>query len=232
MTSKKLRCQAKRSATGLLSACAGVALSGTPLSLSANLVVDGSFEAPIASSPFQTFNASISPVGGWTVTAGSIDLINGYWHAADGNQSIDLSGNSRGTIEQSINTGPGLYHLTFALSGNSDGPPTVKTVQVTFGSATAQFSFTTPWPNGNNIPNIVWASESWDVYLPTGGNTTLSFQDISGGYEGPYGAALDNIVLTQASAVPESGTLLAGALLLLPLGLSAVRIVRWHHRSS
>jgi choice-of-anchor C domain-containing protein len=218
----------------LLSTCAGVALLSSPFRLCANLVVDGSFEAPIATSPFQTFNAG-SSVGGWTVTGGSIDLINGYWNAADGNQSIDLSGTSRGTIQQTISASAGSYRLRFALSGNSDGPPTVKTVLVSFGNASAQFSFTTP---ANNDNNMLWVTETWDFSLPTGGNTVLSFQDISDG-QGAYGAALDNIILTQTQIgdvvsvpVPESGTLLAGALLLLPLGLSTFRIFRRNSHSA
>jgi choice-of-anchor C domain-containing protein len=172
-------------------------------------------------------------VGGWTVTSGSIDLINGYWNAADGNQSIDLSGNSRGTIQQTINASAGSYQLTFALSGNSDGPPTVKTVLVSFGGVSAQFSFTTP---ANNNNNMLWATETWDFSLPTGGNTVLSFQDISEG-QSAYGAALDNIVLTQTqtgeiTAVPEPGTFLAGVLLLLPMGLSAIRIFRRNYHTA
>jgi choice-of-anchor C domain-containing protein len=200
--------------------------------LCANLVIDGSFEAPIAASPFQTFGAG-SSVGGWTVTSGSIDLINGYWNAADGNQSIDLSGNSRGTIQQTINASAGSYQLTFALSGNSDGPPTVKTVLVSFGGLSTQFSFTTPANNNNNMS---WTTETWDFSLPAGGNNVLSFQDISDG-QSAYGAALDNIILTQTQAgetipapVPEAGTLLAGMLLLFPLGLSAIRIFRRNYQ--
>jgi choice-of-anchor C domain-containing protein len=216
----------------LLYTCAVVALLASPLRLCANLVVDGSFEAPIATSPFQTFNAG-SSVGGWTVSAGSIDLINGYWNAADGNQSIDLSGNSRGAIQQTVNASAGSYRLTFALSGNSDGPPTIKTVVVSIGGVSSQFSFTTP---ANNNNNMLWVTETLDFSLPTSGNAVLSFQDISDG-QSAYGAALDNIILTETQTggiapVPESGTFLAGALLLLPLGLSTFRIFWRNPRSA
>jgi choice-of-anchor C domain-containing protein len=198
-----------------------------PFAVRANLVLDGSFEGQVATQPFQTFYAP-SSFGAWTVTAGSIDLINGYWAAAEGNQSVDLSGTSRGTIQQTVNIPGGSYHLTFELSGNSDGPPTVKTVLVSLGGVSAQFSFTTP--SGNN-QNMHWVSESWDVYLPAGGNTVLSFADISDLSATPnaYGAALDNISLT-SSPVPETSTFLAGACLMIPLGLSALRIL-WRTRA-
>ena len=149
------------------------------------------------------------------------------------NQSIDLSGNSRGAIQQTVNASAGSYRLTFALSGNSDGPPTIKTVVVSIGGVSSQFSFTTP---ANNNNNMLWVTETLDFSLPTSGNAVLSFQDISDG-QSAYGAALDNIILTETQTggiapVPESGTFLAGALLLLPLGLSTFRIFWRNPRSA
>jgi choice-of-anchor C domain-containing protein len=203
-----------------------------PIRASASLVQDGSFEGRVAASPFETFVAG-QTFGGWTVTAGSVDLINGAWLAASGNQSVDMSGGTHGTIQQTINVPAGYYRLTFDLSGNSDGPPAIKTVLVSFGSASAQFSFTTP--DGNN-GNMQWTSEAWDFYLPVGGNKVLSFADISGGvdFQTSFGAALDNVSLIdppppETAPVPESGTMLAGALLLVPFGASAVRILRRKH---
>lgn len=192
----------------------------------ANLVQDGSFEDQVATQPYETFSAGQS-FGGWTVTAGNVNLVNGAWLAADGNQSVGFSGNSPGTIQQTIVVPAGNYLLTFDLSGDSTGLPITKTIQVSFGGATKDFSFTTTGSNGN----MNWALESWDIYLPTGGSTVLSFADVSGpSGNSPgdpyYGAALDNVSLTDPPAVPESGTLLAGALLLFPVGLSAVRILR------
>jgi len=196
-------------------------LLALPIVASAALVLDGSFEDTVAHSPFQTFNAG-QTFGGWTVTSGSIDLINGYWAAADGNQSVDLAGNNHGTIQQTVNASAGLYQLSFALSGNSDGPPTIKTVLVTVGNQTKLFSFTTPAQNNGNM---LWTKESWDVYIPTGGSTTLSFADVSGGNNPtPYGAALDNVSLV--CCVPEAGTFVAGAMLLLPFGAGSLRILR------
>lgn len=62
---------------------------------------------------------------------------------------------------------------------------------------------------------------TWDV-MATGSSSLLSFAaaDSPPTY---YGAALDNVSLV---AVPETSTVIAGALLLLPFGASTFRILR------
>jgi choice-of-anchor C domain-containing protein len=208
---------------GVLKMAAAWAIGGIcalPLASSASLVQDGSFESTIANPLFQTFNAGQS-FGGWTVSGGSVDLINGYWNAAEGFQSVDLAGNSEGTIKQDIQNATGSqFHLTFSLSGNTDGQPGLKQVLVSFGGVSKTFNFLATL-DGNHSLN--WVTETWDI--TTADNTrTLSFGDVSGS-PGYYGAVLDNVSL-EAAVVPEPGTMFAGALLLLPFGASAIRILR------
>ena len=57
-----------------------------------NIVTNGDFEIPVVSWPHVTYSAG-QTFSGWTVESGSIEQIAaGYWQAASGSQSVDLSG--------------------------------------------------------------------------------------------------------------------------------------------
>ena len=60
----------------------------------------------------------------------------------------------------------------------------------------------------------------------TAANTTLSFAGVSANNRAYVG--LDNVSLT---AVPEPTTMIAGALLLLPLGVSTLRLLRKNRKA-
>lgn len=196
---------------------------------SANLVVDGGFEMGAVSGGYQTYSA-VSTMGGWTVSAGSVDLIGSYW-VGDPGQSVDMAGLwQNGTIWQTIlNTIPGAwYHLTFDMSGNPDNnhQPQPKEVLVAFGNTTQTFSFSS---TVNTHQNMGWQPRAGD-FQANSTSTLLQFTDVSGGVESgtAFGAAIDNVVLVP---VPEPATTIAGALLLLPFGASAVRILRKNQKA-
>jgi choice-of-anchor C domain-containing protein len=195
-----------------------------PLAASANLVVDGTFPPPPDGSPTFTdigVGATIGPSAAWRVTAGTVDVINGYWQAPpQGGQSLDMEGISEGTIQQSIS---GLvagqqYLLTFEMSGNPDGPPTTKTLAVSLGGGVTQdFSYTVT----GNRTDMDWMLKT-GLFTAGSSSTVLQFADISGD-PGFYGAVLGDVSLVP---VPEPATMIAGALLLLPFGASTLRILR------
>jgi choice-of-anchor C domain-containing protein len=187
-----------------------------PAMASANLVQDGGFELPGISGDFTTYSTGM--MGAWDVTSGSVDLIRNYWQPAEGSQSLDAAGNINGTIQQTIG---GIiigqtYLLTFDMAGNPDGAPTVKTLQASLGTQSQIFHFDT---TGHTKDAMGWTLET-ATFVADG--SILSFQDLSG-VPSPYGSALDNVSLT---AVPEASTVFAGAMMLLPLGVSAIRIMR------
>lgn len=189
-----------------------------PAATRAALLINGDFELPNISGNFTTYNTGAN-IGGWVVTSGSVDLINNYWQPASGGQSLDTAGNINGTIQQTVATTAGqLYRLTFDMSGNPDGLPTIKSLLVTFGSASQTFLFNTA---GITKSNMKWTLMTWDV-VATGASTLLSFASADSPTTA-YGAALDNVALVP---VPEPATVIAGALLLLPFGASALRIMR------
>jgi hypothetical protein len=209
--------------------CAISAAVSMPLVASANLVVDGSFLPPPDGSPgFTTVGVSgtIGGSGAWTVTAGSVDVIGnpGYWQAPPlGGQSVDMSGNGNGTIEESIS---GLtigteYQLSFYMSGNPDGDPTTKVLDVSLGGDNlGPFTYNRT-AEGNSKTDMKYVLETVD-FTYTGGGSLLTL----GAGQNPstaYGAVIGDVSLV---AVPEPSTVVAGGLLLLPFGASTLRIMR------
>jgi choice-of-anchor C domain-containing protein len=179
-----------------------------------NLVTDATFDAPSGGGSFTTYFAG-QTFSSWTVDSGSVDLIGGYWQAPAGGGSVDLDGDSPGAISQSIATGKGAYELTFDLSGNPDGLPTTKTVQVTVGSATQTYTYTL---DGNSHGAMMYAPES--LKFTTSGPTTLTFTSLDVGT--PYGPVIGNVGV---AGVPEPAS---WALMLLGAGAlgGALRVRR------
>jgi choice-of-anchor C domain-containing protein len=192
-----------------------LAISGTG---HAALISNGSFEAGVDPVSFTTLTqgtGSATNITDWTVTSGTIDYIGTYWQAADGNRSIDLSGNNAGTVavSQNINTVAGqTYYLSFDLAGNPDGGPAVKTVSVTLATP-ATFQTFTFNATGHTHSAMGWTTEGL-YFTANSANTTLSFQSLTGT---AYGPAIDNVSLV---AVPEPATMaMSGTALLVVAGV-------------
>jgi hypothetical protein len=159
---------------------------------------DGFFNDPSASPPgvnFQTFTGGM--MGVWNVV-GSVDLIGTYWNGPPvGGNSVDLNGDMQGGITQTFTIAAGSYVLGFYLSGNPDGAPNTKTVDVSVGPSDPMYQFTTAL-DGNH--SLTYTFETLD-FSTTGGPVTLSFlsQDA-----GPYGAVVGGVTISEA--IPESST--------------------------
>src|SRR5918996_3601962 len=101
-----------------------------------NIVVNGDFELPFVPGAFLTYPPGPA-LTGWMITSGTIDHIGTHWQAASLRQSLDLNGLEQGTISQTLATVAGeRYILRFAMAGNPDGPPALKTMDVRFGGPT------------------------------------------------------------------------------------------------
>ncbi|MGH3874907.1 MAG: protein kinase domain-containing protein [Pseudonocardiaceae bacterium] len=121
----------------LITVAAVLALVATAATVHASLFTrstsavsfDGGFETPQLAAYTDVVIVAGQPIGAWTVTQGQANLIGaGYWSAAEGAQSVDLSGFIDGAIAQTFSTIPGqTYLVEFALAGNPDGLPGVKT---------------------------------------------------------------------------------------------------------
>lgn len=147
-------------------------------------LLDGGFESPKATpGSFDTYAAG-GHVGPWTVTAGTVDLIGaGYWQAADGVQSLDLDGTSAGGVAQSVATIPGVaYTVSYALAGNPDGGPAIRTGEVLVdGSSVQDFAFDTT----GRTPTDMGYQPRLATFRATGPETTLGFLSTTPGSFGP-----------------------------------------------
>lgn len=150
---------------------------------------DGSFETPVVTpGTFQTFYTGQS-IGSWTVTTGNVDLSGaGFWQTADGVQSIDLDGDEPGAVSQTFSTVPLFaYEVSFALAGNPDDGPAIKTGQVLVnGKAVKNFSFDI---TGKSRANMGYVTEEL-TFLATSNSTSLQFASTT---PGAYGPVIDNV---------------------------------------
>ena len=172
---------------------AAIALAGATLAFSGP--TNGSFETGTYfdnGSGFETLSAGDISIAGWTVDAGSVDWIGTHWTPQDGAMSIDMSGTEAGAISQTLDTTIGnTYTVSFFLSGNPEGAPAVKTLDVSAtGGTLATYSYDT---TGNDVSNMNWKQEEY-TFLATSATTTLSFVNTTTTAIGP---ANENVVITE-----------------------------------
>jgi choice-of-anchor C domain-containing protein len=166
-----------------------------------NIVTNGSFEVPVVrSSTFDVYGVG-STFGAWTIASGSIDHISrNYWQASDGVQSVDVTGSpGNATIYQDLVTTPQqTYQLSFDLSGNPEGSPAIKQMQVWWGSTLVDtLSFDT---TGHSKWSMGWENHTYTVRA-TASLTRLAFTSLTTGF---YGPVLDKVSV-QSYSVPSPG---------------------------
>ncbi|MBA3895755.1 MAG: choice-of-anchor C family protein [Sphingomonadaceae bacterium] len=194
------------------------ALALAPFPAQAASFMNGSFEMGTndPGAGFVALNTGDTSIAGWTVGGAGIDYIGGYWQAADGVRSIDLSQLDAGSVAQTFDTLIGqAYRVTFFLAGNPDGAPNAKTV-LTMASGGASQTDTFTVGAGNTHANMGWTPFTYD-FVANGLSTTLSFASQTGT---PYGPALDNVSVL---AVPEPA---AWALLIAGFGFAGAALRR------
>lgn len=200
----------------LMMLCASLALV---VPAQANLITNGSFEQGIDTGPeFVTLWAGEDDwsITGWTVSAGSVDYIGGYWQAAHGSRSLDLNGLSMGTIFQEFPTIPGVrYVVRFALAGNPDSQPRRTLMRVWADDPDVTYADFLYRVNGQTRTDMGWVYRAW-AFTAASTSTTLGFTSLD--QSGFYGPALDDV---SVGVVPEPGSLA-----LLGLGLTAAAWLR------
>lgn len=208
---------------------AGVMAAGLVTATSAGAVttiVNGSFEegTAIPDGSFVTIGAGGSGITGWTVGGGGVDYIGTYWQAADGTRSVDLSGNSNGSISQALETIIGQqYAVTFSLAGNPDAGAGLKVAVTSIGGSLPQIDFFNVGPS-NTRDDMGWQTFT---YKFTAFDTTSVLTFASGNNpNSAYGPAIDNVSIT---AVPEPAT---WGLMLVGFGLTGAAIRRRNIRTS
>lgn len=162
-----------------------------------SIVVDGSFEKPVAPRGGQqliTFREG-QHFGHWKVLRHSVEVVGRRWQAADGVQSLDLSGDDKGIIRQKPSAVTGqTYTLSFAFAGNPEGGPATKEMLVKWeGALIADLTFDT---TGHSNQDMGWTYYSFEVTATTT-QPVLKFISRNRGFQGP---ALDDV-----SLVPVEG---------------------------
>ncbi|MDB9465939.1 choice-of-anchor C family protein [Dolichospermum circinale] len=181
-----------------------------------NLIKNGSFENSSLGSGFGFVELATdsTAINDWKVTSGGIDYVNAYWQNSNGSFSLDLSRLEAGSIAQTFVTKPGnQYSVSFDLAGNPVGDPTVKTLRLSAGGSSQDFTFDV---TGKTLANMGWLSKTFS-FVADSNSTTLSFASLDNTAHGP---ALDNVVVT-ATAVPwETDALpVVGSTVLFGFGL-------------
>jgi choice-of-anchor C domain-containing protein len=181
--------------TGVLAALAGLsAVTATPAAatVGCSRVLQNGFERPVAAA--HTFDLFVAgqQMGAWTVTRGDVHLIGaGFWQAAEGVQSLDLDGSINGAVALSFPTLPLFtYRISYALAGNPDSGPAIKTGHVLVNGHVIQelaFDIT-----GKNRTNMGYVRHGF-AFLSLGGAATLEF--VSTTTPGGYGPVLDDVVI-------------------------------------
>ena len=171
-------------------------------------VANGGFEEP---GTFAGAFQNVSALDGWDVD-GNVDLIGSLWVASEGRYSIDLNGTlTAGAISQTV-TGLVVgrdYRVLFDLSGNPDGGPSEKLVQVTIDGATGDFAYDTAAMNTSRA-DMMW-QESVLAFTATSTSALLRFQSTQAPTN--FGPALDNIRIVAAVVpLPATGLMLLGGL--------------------
>jgi large repetitive protein len=194
----------------LLTCIAGCALAVSQAS--ANLIVNGSFEQPTQFSPGGW--ALYSSIPGWTsvgqypieIGSGATYGVTGY----DQKNVMEMDSTGNAMVQQVLGAAGGSYQLSFLYAQR-------------VGVSPASGSFDVYWNNslvGSFAPN----STAMTLYSTTVSGTAMNTLEFVGtGIQDSYGALVDNVSL---EVVPEPTTMIAGALLLLPFGASAIRILR------
>jgi hypothetical protein len=208
-------------------AAVGLALLASRGSVKAVLLPNGDFETPSQGSSYS--GSQFLPVGtqipGWTVVGtGGVNVDQTfsptpYW---PGNitQFMDLTGNTGGGGVLSapfITTVGQTYAISFNSYNGSLVYPGVQYLGSAFSVQATSGLLVTYTGAQNLLPNTVLTY----VFTANNASSTVTFMDTSG-FDSNAGW-IDNVSLT---AVPETTTMIAGALLLLPFGASTLRVLR------
>jgi len=124
-----------------------------------------------------------------------------------------------------VNANPGLLLGELQIGSTSSQSYWGSTVEMGYGTGTAVAPATGSL-NLDSILNFKWSPESTTAgtyYLVVG--TAIKTYELSTSTVQDGGAS-PNITILAPAAVPEASTVMAGALMLLPLGIGAVRALR------
>ena len=200
----------------LKTACAVAAITTAPFATAENVVQDGQFTASGLTSGFKTYSKG-QKFGAWTVIEDSVDLKATYFQAPPGGgNSVDLSGSRSGRIEQTVTVPEGVeYTLEFQLSGNWDGSPLTKNMDVYIdGKKVRDVNITKP--AGWSRQNMKWQTVTIP-YVGTGKPVKLMFDSDA---TSAWGPVIGDVKLMDPDPLSSAPKALATVPVPLPKGLN------------
>ncbi len=168
-----------------------------------NLITNGGFEVPTVTGSDQEFSAPSTAIEGWTVTAGSIDLVTSgsiLGTAHSGLQMIDINGSQAGALEQSFSTVPGRhYRLDVYYSNNPNSasaePSYSARVAVIGVNQLVRATVTHAEATEFRMNWLLFTRE----FMADSTSTKLVLSSVQGGYNGVY---FDSVSVVPTS-IPE-----------------------------
>jgi len=139
---------------------------------------------------------SSNEMPGWTIGSGNVDLhystsCCGSFTAYDGDWSVDLNGNTAGSISQTVDTIAALkYDLTFWMASNPNCGPSERQLSVSTGFASQTYTFSV---FGTSSQEPGWTQQTFS-FTAVSSSTTITFQSLT---SGGCGAAIDDVAITE-----------------------------------
>lgn len=198
---------------------ASVAILGFVPESSANVIVNGDFEAPTVNNPangnaFITYTSG-SGIAGWTIGAQTdpawtnilgVDHIGTAWTGVSntaGDQSVDID--SDATLFQTFSTEIGKsYTLSFYYSHNSDSPTGTSSGLATIKGSSDTYLLDTgllTHNTSNSFADMKWTHYT-NTFVADATTATLTFQGHLANVG--YGFAVDGVSVTPSSVTPSS----------------------------
>ncbi len=154
-----------------------------------NLVANSGFELPAIGTPWKF----VDHIDCWSIGQSDKAELDPptIWQPFTGQQSLDLNPDQAGEIYQSLATTPGqAYRLSFAMAGNIQGNPGIKTLDVFWGThSLGSFSFDT---TGKSASNMGWQVQTVTIGADLTDNTAMTLR-FKSSTEGSIGPVLDAI---------------------------------------
>ena len=151
-----------------------------PQGAPADPIINGCFQVAGLTTGWETFEAGSTQIDGWTVGGDSVDVNSSeQFEPPPGcGYSVDLAGNAEGSVSQVVPTSPGTkYQLRWALAGNPENLPVVKTMKVYWdGQLAGTYTFDT---TGDSDTSMGWVTEQLQL-TASGPTSTVEFADASG----------------------------------------------------
>ncbi len=164
------------------------------VSAGTGLLTDGDFSQAVQPASTLGFSKGQSFAPAWHVSKNTIDFVSSTYWNMNGLCSVDVDGGNNGAVaHKTFATSAGAkYTVTFFLSGNSDGPPTVKTLKVSAAGQSSTFTWDTS--GGNDPRHGKFAKKTWS-FTASKTKTTLNFTSLDPSTA--YGAVIAGVSVKQ-----------------------------------